>query len=80
MGVLPFLKELHTLALSHTLLTDAGIAEIAKVPKLKRLYLDGTLLSEAGLKVLQPLPLLSLSYVGTRAVKDGVDGFVRSRP
>ena len=54
-------------------LTDAGLAELAKLPALQKLSLDGTAVTDEGMKALQRIPSLqSLSLSATRVSAAGL--------
>jgi hypothetical protein len=76
---MPSFPKLRTLALSGTNVSDRGLAFLRKLTKLQELYLDGTSITKAGLVHLKDLPLETLSYSGTKAVENGVEG-LRKKP
>ena len=65
----------------HREITDVGLKEVAKLPKLKRLRLDGTSITDAGLKEMAKLKQLKDIYLeGTKVTEVGVTQLGKALP
>jgi hypothetical protein len=74
-GLEPCLVEL---SLARTAVSDAGVAVLARFPRLARLRLEHTALGDVALEALVPLPALeSLSLYGTRLTDAGLPALAR---
>ncbi|MBG9375395.1 hypothetical protein I5907_04065 [Panacibacter sp. DH6] len=66
-------KQLFSLKLSNSNITDAALANIAQCTTLGKLYLDGTAITDNGLKALLPLDkLFYLNLVNTKITAAGI--------
>ena len=66
------LAKVTELDLTATLITDAGLKEVAKMQQLKGLTLVGTKITDAGLKELAKLQKLEYLYMdGTKVTNEG---------
>jgi len=75
------LKNLITLNLSDTKVTDAGIAGLVQNRELRNLQAENTGLTDTGLAKLKELPKLSLLFVrGSKVTAKGVEEFKKARP
>lgn len=69
----PLAQQIVWLKLGGTKITDASLAELAKLKNLSKLHLENTTVGDAGLKALKELPYLEyLNLVGTRVTDAGI--------
>ena len=69
----PLAQQIVWLKLGDTKITDAALAEVAKLKNLNKLHLEYTATSDAGLKNLKDLPYLEyLNLVGTKVTDAGL--------
>lgn len=68
--LLPIGDQITWLDLSHTGVGDAGVAVLAKMPNLTRLYLQGTAVGDKGLEQLKGLKHLEYLNLGGTSVTD----------
>lgn len=66
--------QLATLEFKSPKITDAGLAELARLPSLRRLVLENAAVTDAGLAILTSLPRLeSLNLKGTAVTEEGAN-------
>lgn len=67
------LTDLEELVANETSISDAGLAHVRVLPKLRSLHLSGTAVSDAGTQHLLELPLVLLDLSGTHVSDAGLE-------